>query len=112
MGGKEIRVPQQAVFDQAAGTLSDGHDPLANSPTQLADLGVTALLAGPWLAGALEAAFGVAAQAHQNHTDNVQSTIKAIAATGKNYHATEDENEFAIKRIRPMIPSEKDVTQA
>jgi hypothetical protein len=117
MGGKDLQVPQQTVFDQAAGTLSTGHDPLADSPTQLADLGLPALLVGMWptglaLAGALETAFGVAAQAHQNHSNNVQSTVKALAATGKNYQATEDETELAATRLRPLILSERDDTQA
>ena len=62
--------------------------------------------------GALETAFGVAAQAHQNHSNNVQSTVKALAATGKNYQATEDETELAATRLRPLILSERDDTQA
>lgn len=112
--GESIRFPQQAVFDQAAGTISSGHDPLGGVPDQIAELGLPALLVGMWptgleLVAALGAAFDVATLAHQNHSASVQSAIKAISESGKNYHKAEQQNYTVISHLRSSVPSSPDV---
>ena len=108
--GEKPQFPDRSVFDGAASTVSNGLEPLAGVPNQLAGLGMSEALVGMWptgieLAAAIGMALGVAALAHENHTKSVQGAVDKLSETGKRYHATEAENRAMISHLTSIIPN-------